>query len=109
MADASGIPPRVPTTIRKPSDNSSPSIRTRRLHALHYLSREPLRVAKTIRPAARSGMDVTITTSPKTTWLHSDGLTAKKGELLVGSRGGQDEHTDGKTAASVQMNAPVKK
>ena len=55
------------------------------------------------------GKDLTIDTTPKTTWLHADGHAAKKSELVVGSRVVVKMNTDGKTAASVKMSAPAKK
>ncbi len=55
------------------------------------------------------GKDVTIQTTPKTIWLHSDGHTAKKSELAVGTRLVVKMNTDGKTAASVTISAPTKK
>ena len=55
------------------------------------------------------GKDVTIRTTPKTSWLHSDDHAAKKSELTVGSRVVVRMNTDGKTAASVKMSAPTKK
>ena len=55
------------------------------------------------------GQDLTIDTTPKTTWLHADGHAAKRSELVVGSRVVVKMNTDGKTAASVKMSAPAKK
>ena len=55
------------------------------------------------------GKDLTIDTTPKTTWLHTDGHAAKKIELVVGSRVVVKMNTDGTTAASVKMSAPAKK
>jgi len=55
------------------------------------------------------GKDLTIQTSPKTTWLHSDDHAAKKSELAVGQRVVVKMMTDGKTAATVKMSAPAKK
>ena len=55
------------------------------------------------------GKDLTIDTTPKTSWLHADGHAAKKSELVVGSRVVVKMNTDGKTAASVKMSAPAKK
>src|SRR5437773_11116115 len=55
------------------------------------------------------GKDLTIDTTPKTSWLHSDGHTATMSELAVGSRVVVNMNTDGKTAASVKMSAPEKK
>ena len=54
------------------------------------------------------GKDLTIDTTPKTTWLHADGDAAKKSELVVGSRVVVKMNVDGKTAASVKMSAPSK-
>ncbi|MEO8379152.1 MAG: hypothetical protein ABI779_05770 [Acidobacteriota bacterium] len=54
------------------------------------------------------GKDLTIETTPKTSWLHADGHAAKKSELVVGSRVVAKMNTDGKTAASVKMSAPKK-
>jgi hypothetical protein len=53
--------------------------------------------------------DLAIDTTPKTSWLHSDGHAAKASELVVGSRVVVKMNTDGKTAASVKMSAPKKK
>jgi len=55
------------------------------------------------------GKDLTIQTSPKTTWLHSDNHAAKSSELAVGQRVVVKMMTDGKTADTVRMSAPVKK
>lgn len=54
------------------------------------------------------GKDLTIKTSPKTAWLHSDNHVAKKSELAVGQRVVVKMMTDGKTASSVKMSAPAK-
>ena len=51
------------------------------------------------------GKDVTITTSPKTQFLHSDNHAATRSELTVGSRVVVKMNTDGKTAATVKMSA----
>jgi hypothetical protein len=55
------------------------------------------------------GKDLTIRTTPKTSWLHSDGHAAKKSELAIGQRVVVRMDTDGKTAASIKMSAPAKK
>jgi hypothetical protein len=55
------------------------------------------------------GKNLTILTSAKTTWLHSDDHPATKSELAVGQRVVVKMMTDGKTAASVKMSAPAKK
>ena len=55
------------------------------------------------------GKDLTIDTTPKTTWLHADGHPAKKSEMVVGSRVVVKMNTDNKTAASVKVSAPAKK
>ena len=55
------------------------------------------------------GKDLTIETSPKTTWLHADNHAAKRSELVVGQRVVVKMMLDGKTAASVTMSAPAKK
>lgn len=52
------------------------------------------------------GKDLTVTTSPKTAWLHADGSAAKQSELVVGSRVVVKMSTDGKTAASIKVSAP---
>src|SRR6266852_1387156 len=56
-----------------------------------------------------AGKDVTVLTSPKTAYLHSDNHVAKKSELAVGMRVVVKMSTDGKTAVSVKMSAPKKK
>lgn len=58
---------------------------------------------------ATDGKDLTIQSSPKTTWLHSDNHVATKSELVVGTRVVVKMMTDGKTAASVKMSEPAKK
>ena len=55
------------------------------------------------------GKNLTILTSAKTTWLHSDDHAATKSELAVGQRVVVKMMTDGKTAATVKMSAPAKK
>jgi glutamate synthase domain-containing protein 1 len=55
------------------------------------------------------GKDLTIETSEKTSWLHSDNHAAKKSELAVGTRVVVKMSMDGKTATSVKMSAPAKK
>jgi hypothetical protein len=55
------------------------------------------------------GKDLTIQTSPKTAWLHSDSHAAKSSELAVGQRVVVKMMIDGKTAASVTMSAPPKR
>src|SRR5260221_1084863 len=55
------------------------------------------------------GKDLTIQTSPKTTWLHADNHAAKKSELAVGQRVVVKMMMDGKTADSVKMSKPAKK
>jgi hypothetical protein len=54
------------------------------------------------------GKDLTIETSPKTTWLRSDNHAAKKAELIVGTRVVVKMSIDGKTAASVKMSSPAR-
>jgi glutamate synthase domain-containing protein 1 len=54
------------------------------------------------------GKDLTIQTSAKTTWLHSDNHAAKQSELATGQRVVVKMMLDGKTAASVKMSAPKK-
>jgi len=55
------------------------------------------------------GKDLTIQTSPKTKWLHSDDHAAKRSELAVGQRVVVKMMIDGKTAASVKMSEPARK
>ena len=55
------------------------------------------------------GKDLTIQTSPKTTWLDADDHGAKKSELAVGQRVVVKMTPDGKTADTVKMSAPAKK
>ncbi len=55
-----------------------------------------------------NGKELTIDTTPKTSWLHADGHTAKKSELTVGTRVAVTMNIDGKTAARVKMSAPAK-
>ena len=55
------------------------------------------------------GKDLTIQTSPKTKWLHSDDDAAKQSELAVGQRVVVKMTADGKTADTVKMSAPAKK
>jgi hypothetical protein len=55
------------------------------------------------------GKDITIQTSPKTKWLHSDGHAAKAAELAVGQRVVVKMMNDGRTAGTVTMSAPAKK
>jgi hypothetical protein len=55
------------------------------------------------------GKDLTIQTSPETTWLDSDDHAAKSSDLAVGQRVVVKMMVDGKTAASVKMSAPAKK
>ena len=55
------------------------------------------------------GKDLTIDTTPKTSWMHSDGHPTTMSELAVGSRVVVKMNIDGKTAASVKMSAPEKK
>ena len=55
------------------------------------------------------GKDLTIQTSKKTRWLHSDDHAATKAELAVGQRVVVKMMTDGKTADTVKMSAPAKK
>lgn len=51
------------------------------------------------------GKEVTITTSPKTVFLHTDNHAATRSELAVGSRVVVKMKSDGKTAATVKMSA----
>jgi uncharacterized GH25 family protein len=55
------------------------------------------------------GKDLTIQTSPKTIWKNAAGHAAKVSDLAVGTRVVVKMNVDGKTAASVQMSAPLKK
>ena len=55
------------------------------------------------------GKDLTIQTSEKTIWLHSDNHAAKPSELAVGQRVVVKMMIDGKTAASVTMSALPRK
>jgi hypothetical protein len=55
------------------------------------------------------GKDLTIDTTPTTSWLHADGHAAKQSELAVGSRVVVKMNTDGKTAASVKLSSPARK
>lgn len=55
------------------------------------------------------GKDLTIQTSAKTKWLHSDDHAAKRSELAVGQRVVVKMMADGKTADTVKMSAPAKK
>ena len=55
------------------------------------------------------GKDLTIQTSAKTKWLHSDSHAAKRSELAVGQRVVVKMMTDGKTADTVTMSGPPKK
>jgi len=55
------------------------------------------------------GKDLTIDTTPKTSWLYSDGHAARATELAIGSRVVVKMNTNGKTAVSVKMSAPKKK
>jgi hypothetical protein len=55
------------------------------------------------------GKDLTIQTSGKTKWLHSDSHATKRSELAVGQRVVVKMMTDGKTADTVTMSAPPKK
>jgi hypothetical protein len=55
------------------------------------------------------GKDLTIQSSTKTKWLHSDGHAAKAAELAVGQRVVVKMMIDGKTADTVKMSAPRKK
>jgi hypothetical protein len=49
------------------------------------------------------GKDLTIDTTPKTSWLDAQGHAAKKNDLAVGARVVVKMNIDGKTAASVTM------
>src|SRR6266498_124871 len=55
-----------------------------------------------------AGKDITIKTTDKTTFTHSDNHVATLSELAVGMRVVVKMNTDGKTAASVKMSAPKK-
>jgi hypothetical protein len=55
------------------------------------------------------GKDVTIDTTPKTSWLDAKGQAAKKSELKVGSRVVVKMNTDGRTATTVTMASPPTK
>ncbi len=52
------------------------------------------------------GKDLTIDTTPKTSWLDAKGHAAKKNDLAVGARVVVKMNIDGKTAASVTMAPP---
>jgi hypothetical protein len=54
------------------------------------------------------GQELTIYTTPKTTYLNADNRAAKKSDLVVGTRVVVKMSTDGKTATSVKMSAPKK-
>ena len=54
------------------------------------------------------GKDLTIKTTDKTKFTHSDNHAAKLSELAVGMRVVVKMNTDAKTAASVKMSAPKK-
>ena len=54
------------------------------------------------------GKDVTITTSPKTRYLHADDQPGNRSEIVVGSRVVVKMNTDGKTADSVKIGAGKK-
>jgi len=51
------------------------------------------------------GKELTIETTPQTSWQHADGHAAEKSELVVGSRVVVKMNIDGKTAGSVKMSA----
>lgn len=55
------------------------------------------------------GKDVTIQTSARTRFFHSDSHAAQRSELAVGQRVVVKMTTDGKTAASVKMSGAQKK
>src|SRR5437763_13339443 len=55
------------------------------------------------------GKDLTIDTTPKTTWQHANGHAAKASALTIGSRVVVKMNVDGKTATSVKISAPAKK
>lgn len=55
------------------------------------------------------GKELTIQTSPKTTFSDADNHPAKQSDLAVEQRVVVKMMTDGKTAASVKMSAPKKK
>jgi len=55
-----------------------------------------------------AGKDITIKTTDKTTFTHSDNHAATLSELAVGMRVVVKMNADGKTAASVKMSAPKK-
>ena len=52
--------------------------------------------------------DVTVKTTSKTKYLHSDNHAAKRSELGAGTRVVVTMSTDGKTAATVKMSAAKK-
>ena len=54
------------------------------------------------------GKELTIKTTNKTVFTHSDNHAAKLSELGVGMRVVVKMNTDGKTAATVKMSAPKK-
>lgn len=54
------------------------------------------------------GKDLTIDTTPKTSWLDAKGHAAKKNDLAIGVRVVVKMNIDGKTAASVTMASPPK-
>jgi hypothetical protein len=50
------------------------------------------------------GKDVTVATSPATTWAHVDGKAATRADLATGMRVVVKMTLDGKTAASVKLS-----
>ena len=70
-------------------------------HTLYYATQFMMKTTE--------GKDLTIDTTPTTTWLHADGHAAKASELVAGSRVVITMNVDGKTAASVKVSAPAKK
>src|SRR5512140_838046 len=55
------------------------------------------------------GRELTIQTSPKTSWTRQDGHTASAGDLAIGERVVVKMAIDGKTATSVKSGAAKKK
>ncbi|HEY4640493.1 MAG TPA: hypothetical protein VII75_04050 [Thermoanaerobaculia bacterium] len=51
------------------------------------------------------GKELTIQTSPRTKWLHSDSHAAKQSELAVGQRVVVKMMADGRTADTVKVSA----
>jgi hypothetical protein len=54
------------------------------------------------------GKNLTVDTTPKTSWLHADGKAATRRDLAVGTRVVVKMNENARTAASVKMSAPKK-